>query len=236
MDRLERVDDVVEAVRVALAGAQASIWTALPCVIKSFNASTMTCEAKPAIPAQVRDADGQWKWVDLPLLVDCPVVFPGGGGFTLTFPVAEGDECLMILASRCIDGWWQSGASSSGTSPLPPDLRMHDLSDGFALVGLRSRPRALSRPVDAENVELRSDAGTDFVRMTPGGDMVFVCRGDFSVQAGGQATITGTQVNIHGPQVNNSTIAAAGNVTGAGISLNSHHHSDPQGGSTGGPT
>ena len=33
------------------------------------------------------------------------MVFPGGGGFALTFPVAAGDECLVVFASRCIDDY-----------------------------------------------------------------------------------------------------------------------------------
>ena len=69
-----------------------------------------------------------------------PVVFPGGGGFALTFPVAAGDECLVVFASRCIDAWWQSGGVGE---PMEP--RMHDLSDGFALIGVRSQPAHVSR-------------------------------------------------------------------------------------------
>ena len=41
------------------------------------------------------------------------------------------------------------------------EFRLHDLSDGFALVGPRSRPRALSG-VSADSVQLRKDDGTTY--------------------------------------------------------------------------
>ncbi|MFW8450019.1 Gp138 family membrane-puncturing spike protein, partial [Klebsiella pneumoniae] len=73
-----------------------------------------------------KDESGAQVSVNLPLLVDVPVVFPRGGGCTLTFPVKPGDECLVIFADRCIDFWWQSGGIQE-----PVDERMHDLSDAF---------------------------------------------------------------------------------------------------------
>ena len=47
--------------------------------------------------------------VPLPILPDVPVMFFGGGGMTITAPIKPGDECLVIFADRCIDGWWWLG-------------------------------------------------------------------------------------------------------------------------------
>lgn len=58
--------------------------------------------------------------------------------------------------------------------------------------------------------------------------------GSNSAGTGGGATINGP-VQVTGTVNTSSSIAAAGNVTAGGISLNSHIHSDPQGGVTGGP-
>ena len=94
---------------------------ALPGVIQSFDPDTVTAVVQPAIRYIERDNDGNKATKDYPLLVDVPVVFPRGGGCTLTFPVKEGDECLVIFADRCIDFWWQSGGIQE-----PVDGRMHD--------------------------------------------------------------------------------------------------------------
>lgn len=162
MDRRERVNDEVEATRAALEGKQAELWTALPGTVESFDPVAMTVVVQPNIKGQVQDERGKASSVNMPLLVDVPVVFPSGGGFTLTHPIKKGDECLVVFASRCIDGWWQNGGIG-GT----PDERMHDLSDGIAYVGPRSQPRKLDPPVDAENVQLRTDDGEAHVTMMP---------------------------------------------------------------------
>ena len=161
MDRRERYNDQVEAVRAALDGRLSEVWTALPGIVESFDAEAETVSVQPAIRGRILQPDGSERLVSLPLLVDVPVVFQGGGGFTMTFPVKPGDECLVVFASRCIDAWWQSGGVGD-----PLETRQHDLSDGFAFVGPRSKARALIG-VSTEDVQLRTDDGKASVTIKP---------------------------------------------------------------------
>jgi hypothetical protein len=162
MDRRERYYDPEEMMRLAMDSKQAQIWTALPAIIQSFNPDAMTCEAQPAVNGIVRQQDGTSKEIKMPLLLDCPVFFPGGGGLTLTFPIKPGDECLVIFASRCIDAWWQQGGIKGQA-----ELRMHDLSDGFIFAGVRSQPRKFS--VDTVGAQLRTDDGATYLEILPNG-------------------------------------------------------------------
>jgi len=162
MDRRERIGDEEETLRAALDGHQAGLWTAMPAMVTRVNLTTMTIEAQPTIKGTQQRPDGTELPAVMPLCVDVPIVYPSGGGFTLTFPIAEGDECLLVFASRCIDAWWQLG----GVQP-PLELRMHDLSDGFALVGPRSQPRVIGG-VNSTATQLRSDDGQTFVEVGPG--------------------------------------------------------------------
>ena len=82
---------------------------AAPGIIQSYNAGTNTATVQLAIREKVNQMDGTTADTDLPLLLDCPVMMPRGGGFALTFPVAAGDECLVVFADACIDSWWQPG-------------------------------------------------------------------------------------------------------------------------------
>lgn len=77
--------------------------------------------------------------VDYPILLDCPCIVLGGGPASLTFPIQKGDECLMLFNDRDIDNWFQSGQVGPVATP-----RLHSLSDGFALVGIRSSGKVLS--------------------------------------------------------------------------------------------
>lgn len=162
MDRRERLDDPVEATRAALDGRQAQIWTALPGIIQSFDPVACTVTVQPSIQGSVSTPDGSVSRVNLPVLPDVPVVFPHGGGFSLTYPIKEGDEVLVVFASRCMDAWWQSGGVQA-----PAEERMHDLSDGFAIPGPWSQARRLDPPVDTENVQLRTDDGKAHITMQP---------------------------------------------------------------------
>jgi enamine deaminase RidA (YjgF/YER057c/UK114 family) len=164
----ERSADSEEALRVALDGHQAGVWTAMPAIIESFDADRLTCTAQPAIKAMVRAKDGSTSWVALPLLVDVPVCFPRGGGCTLTFPIAAGDEALIVFSSRCIDSWWQSGGVQ-----VQAELRMHDLSDGFAIPGPFSQATKISG-FSATTTQLRSNDGETFVDLDPTGQVVKV--------------------------------------------------------------
>lgn len=96
-----------------------------------------------------------------PLLLNVPVVWQGGGGVTATFPVKKGDECVVIFNDRQIDNWLANGAGQ------PPNIgRVHDLSDGMALVGIRNNTRALPNFSTTE-AQIRTDDGLTFIGINP---------------------------------------------------------------------
>ncbi|AYQ38340.1 MULTISPECIES: Gp138 family membrane-puncturing spike protein [Burkholderia cepacia complex] len=195
MDRKERIDDELASLRAMLRGWQVGIWTALPGVIESFDSDSQTCAVQLAIKVPVRANDGTVTTAALPPAVNCPVQFPSGGNCTLTFPVAQGDECLVVFASRCIDAWWQSGGVQEQA-----EWRMHDLSDGFALLGFRSRPRALTG-VSTSSAQLRSDDGSTFFDLNPSTQKVkIVAPGGFEVIAPTQVLTAATSLTVNSPQ------------------------------------
>lgn len=85
-----------------------------------------------------------------PLLTNVPVIFFGG----FTYNINVGDECIVIFADTSTDGWWQTGDVSN-----PITGRRHDLSDGFALVGVRSLPNVGKGVNLDEKLEEISDIG-----------------------------------------------------------------------------
>ncbi|MBH2876099.1 translation initiation factor IF-2 [Serratia marcescens] len=156
----------------------------MPGIIQSFDAGAVTATIQPAVKASVRQSDGALSSVALPLLVDVPVVFPRGGGVTLTVPVTAGDECLVVFADRCIDYWWQNGGVQE-----PVDQRQHHLADAFALVGPQSQAKKISG-ISTSTAQFRSDDGSTFLEIdpatkkmkivAPGGLEVITPQADFS--------------------------------------------------------
>ncbi|WP_250538820.1 MULTISPECIES: Gp138 family membrane-puncturing spike protein [unclassified Caballeronia] len=234
MLQIERTASIEDALRAALGGNQAGLWTALPAIIQSFDASALTCTAQPAIQAQVRAQDGSTSWVTLPLLVDVPVCFPRGGGCTLTFPVASGDEALIVFASRCIDAWWQSGGVQ-----VQAELRMHDLSDGFAILGPFSQAMKIDG-VSTSAVQLRSNDGSAYIELNPSSKAVkVVAPGGFEVDAP-TITLNGQLAQGTGstkyPATLQGPITVVNDVTAAGKSVSTHtHHENGAGSNTNPP-
>ncbi len=200
MDRRERYDDPEEALRVAFEGWQSRLWTAIPGIIQSFDAEKMTCTVQPTISGNVRQQNGTFSTIQMPLLLDCPVAFQGGGGVTLTFPLKEGDECLVVFASRCIDAWWSYGGVQGQA-----ERRMHNLSDGFVLPGVRSQPRKFT--VNSSSAQLRSDDGNAFVQINPATHNVRVqTTGDIAAQASGNVSVTAPTITLNGAVTINGTL------------------------------
>lgn len=217
MFKLERIDKPDISLLTAMEGQQSQMWTALPGIIQSFDVATMTCEVQPAIQARLTNAETQERtWVNLPKLVDCPIQFPAGHNTTITFPITLGDECLVVFASRCIDAWFQSG----GHENQQAIMRMHDLSDGFVLLGFRSLPRVLTN-ISTTDIQIRSDDGNAFIGLNPATHTV---------------TITAAAININGPVNIQGNVVTTGTFQNNGVNISSTHvHSDPQGGNTGVP-
>jgi protein gp138 len=218
MDRRERFYDEEETTRASDDGRLTRVWTALPGIVHAVNnamgPNSMTVDVQPTINGRVRQPDGTYIYVQLPILTDCPIQWQGGGGVTLTFPIAEKDECLVIIASRCIDGWW-----ATGTVCNPPEIRMHNLSDGFALVGVRSRPRAYAIP--STGARLTADDGNSYIELQPGPKIV-------KVVAPGGINLNGLVIDSSGNASSPGTITAATNVVagsgGSAVHLVSHTH------------
>lgn len=221
MDRRERMQDFLTAISAALDGRQGIIWTALPGILQSFDPAKMTCSVQPSIQEPVARRDGTANFVNLPVLINCPVIFPAGGGFALTFPLIKNDEGLVIFSSRCIDAWWQSGGIQKQA-----ELRMHDLSDGFFLPGVFSQPR-VPASVSGNGVQLRNADGSIAVQLSASGIKFkgnVEIEGDLSFSGGGQVqgnvAING-DVTAHTMTGTTEVVAKAG---GLAIHLSTHRH------------
>lgn len=209
MDQRERAGDPMEALRVAMDGREAQTWQGGPGIIQSFNAVKMTCVVQPAVQGRNTDPSGKTIFVNLPLLLDVPVVFQSGGGATLTFGIGPGDECWFSIADRCIDAWWQQG----GIQP-DPEVRMHDLSDAFAFVGPRSQPRVLGG-ISTTTAQLRADDGATVIELDPVGQKInLTAPGGSTINA--DTTINGA-LHVTGAVTFDSTLNVTGTTTVAEI-------------------
>ena len=129
-----------------------------------------------------RKADGTTS--KYPLLVDCPYFVLQGGDAYIDMPIKKGDDCLVLFNDRNIDNWW-----STGNVAVPADTRKHDLSDGFALVGINREAKALNRDGDAMRM-MGPGSNPAFIKFNPDGSMDINAPAGLNIVA--NTEITGT--------------------------------------------
>jgi Phage protein Gp138 N-terminal domain len=246
VDPRERYFDPEETLRMALDRRASRIWTLLPCLVTAVTRNGNCVEAQPTINGRIRKQDGTWQILQLPKIVDCPILWPGGGGLTLLFPLTPNvDEVLVAFSARCFDSWYASGfqvpAGNASFNPAnnPPAWRMHNLSDGFAIPGIRSWPRAFGGggdvvAIDPNVCRLRTDDDTFYYEMNPTAK-------SFKVVAPGGITLNNVTIDSSGNVVSPVNITADGTLTGetaviegtggSTVRLGTHKTSEVQSGS-----
>lgn len=135
----EILNDEGETLRLFGDDLNANLRVAMPGIIQSFDTNTQTVSVKLAIRERLKSSDLTREWVDIPILVDVPIVIPRSGGYAITMPISKGDECLVIFADMCIDAWFSNGGIQNQI-----ERRRHDLSDAFAILGVWSQPNKIS--------------------------------------------------------------------------------------------
>lgn len=125
---------LTNSIAAALDNALANLHTMTVARITAVNAKTIDCQ-----PVINRTVNGEP--VELPVFVDVPPISLQGGSSYIAFPLAVGDYCLLFFAERCFDRWYEGDDFA-----LPAEYRMHDYSDGFALVGVNNRAGGIDIP------------------------------------------------------------------------------------------
>lgn len=160
--------DNEEALRAALDGFKASIWTALPVrVVEDSDGKTVKLQV--TIKGQKKSEKGKLEHVEYPQLEDVPIHFAGGGGdegkgskaTVSTHPIKKDDEGLVVFMSRPLDTWFEQGGTQNAQ-----DLRAHSLSDGIYIPGIRSKPRELKN-ISTDAHQIRSVDGKNTLQQHP---------------------------------------------------------------------
>ena len=209
IDSKQRLNDDQESLRVAMDGTLANLWTALPAIIISVDYAKQTLTAQPTITGNATDKNGNVTNVKMPLLVDVPFQSFGGANFVVTMPNLEGSECLIVFSSRCIDGWWLNG----GVQPQI-DQRMHDLSDGMAVIGFNSQKRLIPN-YSTSAVEVRTFDGVTKIGLVAGTVTITAANTHITGALQVDGTIA-SNVSVTAPNVIGSTNVTFGGKSGVG--------------------
>lgn len=116
-------------IRAAFRNLEADSRVALPGKIDAFDNQTRLATVKPMLSRRFFGGSGP---VELPSISSVPLVEPRTQKAFLSLPVTKGDPVLMVFGDRALDNYIES----AGAVPVEPlDVRMHDITDAFAILG-----------------------------------------------------------------------------------------------------
>ena len=153
----------------AMGSATAKMRTAEPGVIVSYDSATQRAAVQLGISVRVRKPD-KTEVHEAPVVVsNVPIAWPRAGGFSLTFPLAAGDEVLLIFSSRSLDEW-KGGPARTGVEASDP--RRFAVQDAYAIPTVAAAAPLPSTAYDAAAlvlagtlVKLGDSTASDFVAL-----------------------------------------------------------------------
>jgi len=221
--------ELIDVMNDAIEFALSNLHTAT--IAKVTGVQSKTISVQPVINRVY-----QGRSIALTEFVEVPPVFMQGGGSHTAYPIAVGDYCLLILTERCFDRWYGGADFQS-----PAEFRMHDYSDGLAIVGVNPLASAITIPSVIQQTGDTNQDG-DYTRqgsLVQQGDMEitgdFILNGD--MQVNGNITCSGTISAGNFSGLGGGTMTSTSDIKSKGISLTTHTHSgvEPGTGNTGGP-
>jgi hypothetical protein len=156
------------------------IHTAIPGVFVNFDNTTQLATIRPTIKSlYIND-----QTINLPNILNCPVAVLRAGGFSITFPIKEGDECLIVFSERSLDSWLIDGIDKK-----PLHLRTHDLSDGIAFPCLYNQTNKINAYSD-NSLEIRSDNENILIKLSDEDELSLIVKDKSSVNLKNDGEIT----------------------------------------------
>ena len=121
----------VQLMRQSIRRELAMVHTSIPATVLDYDAEEQTVTAQIGVRFSRVNSEGERIPYDPPPLPNVPVLWAAGGGgdYSDTWPLEEGDELELIFAERSIDEW----VITDGDVVTPADTRRFNLTDAVAL-------------------------------------------------------------------------------------------------------
>lgn len=194
-----------------------------PAKVTTVNANG-TVNIQPVIREKLISSGNSVSYVNLPIIPNVPICWPNAGGYSITFPIDVGDECLAVISDQSFDNWWLYGGVQN-----PVEYRRHDLTDAIAIFGPKSIPNTLPEP---QGFTVRTPKGKAIEILGDGTLKLLSGTGASLVINQSKATI---KVGASSIEITSAGIKVTGKLTINDIEFMEHKHTAPaEGGETSG--
>jgi len=132
-----RAPELPEVLDAVIESGSAVVRVSMPGMIVKWDESKQMVDVKPLLKRAFYDEEDNRQVESLAIITNVPVIFPGGGGFRLTFPIhasnTDGDICELTFSDSSLDKW----LSGKGQEVDPGIDHTHNISDAVAHVALK---------------------------------------------------------------------------------------------------
>ena len=160
------------------------VHTCIPGVVKEYDHITRRARVQPAVDLLLTDGTT----LEKPIILDVPVIFPAGGGYTVHFPLIPDDPVMLFFSERDIANFKEKLEVGP---PLSADIMA--IQHAVCIPGFVAPDVALA----GNGLVLQTNDGTTYVHVLDGRAEV-VTDGDAIVTAAGMATVTAPDVHVVG--------------------------------------
>jgi hypothetical protein len=176
----------------------------IPARVERYDAATQKIDAKPLVQRSYFDEAGDRQVESFPVVPSVPVLFPGGGGYRVVFPVAAGDFCLLIISSVPLDRWL-SGRGGEVDPEVDDGGALHH---AVALVGLHPFGAPLSYAPAAAASFGQDSASGGLVEISSSGSVTIKAKALGSERVDLDCGATG-EVRVNGNGITDQQVALA---------------------------
>lgn len=155
-DETQRTPNISETLRLTVDSALNDVHTSIPGVVVAYDKATQRAQVQATVMKSRLLEDGSRAVEKYPLVVGCPVQFPGGSGLVVTFPVRPGDFGMLMFSEASIDRW----IVNDGRIVDPDFDHRFDLTDGWFIPGIR--PAKAARQTQPDDAVCIGVDGGDF--------------------------------------------------------------------------
>ena len=126
MNRDTDYSNLAQAIRFAIRQSLKDLYTCMPGIVESYDAETRRAVVKGALKVVTTNKEE----IEREAIHNVQVMFPSGGGFTMTFPLERGDPVLLCYSQRGLANWKKTLGVAA-----PDTIGFFSEKDAFAIPG-----------------------------------------------------------------------------------------------------